>query len=655
MALTLAAAGAAQNLTGSLGTVIPSPISTSVTLTAAESPWVINGDVYVLAGATLTVQPGVTLRSSNGTLAITRGADIVAVGTQDAPITWTSNLDNGTYRAGVCQEWGNLTIMGRAYVNTCRIPTNTAAPSASNFADMEGLFPANTSLNDYGGNDDNDDSGSLAYCSFRYGGRAVANGDELNGLSLGAIGRETDIHHVEVLANVDDGIEIWGGTVNLKYISIWNVGDDSFDIDQGWRGKAQFGLIVQGYSCQGGSASQGSGFGDNAIEMDGAEQCNWQPVTTARLANFTVIGSTPQNPNDSTAGDDLVELRDNCRVQFLNCIFMDGGDNVFDDAVSDNEACNQTANCASLVPSSLARCQTSASTFYATNPFAAPEISPAQAYQAQNPAGNQIEYRGCLFFNNIRPQAYIEAAQNFIINPGTGVSGGGGTNHANNAIVTSSPIQSLTRAAFFSPNGTNNVAPVTFCDPTPANAALNLTAEFPTDGAGFFSEARFAGAFAPGNNWLVGWSAVSQYGLTTSSRANDPILGIEVAGAGGDPAHGAFNPTTGASSTWATGSPVTLSVFNAGPASVSLVVFSEAPANPAAPLAGLPVGFLGLGPQVLIPSVDVLQVAVGAGGTASLPTFTMPAGFSGRTFYSQAFPLDIGTITSSGAQRHIVP
>ena len=67
--------------------------------------------------------------------------------------------------------------------------------------------------------------------------------------------------------NVDDGIEIWGGTVNIKYFNIWNIGDDSFDIDQGWRGKAQFILIVQGYST---NASQGSGVGDNCIETDGA-------------------------------------------------------------------------------------------------------------------------------------------------------------------------------------------------------------------------------------------------------------------------------------------------------------------------------------------------------------------------------------------------
>jgi hypothetical protein len=198
--LTLTAAATAQRLVGSGGTSYPvagpGNITTSVTLTLAESPWEIQSDVYVTNMATLTIEAGVTLRSSLGTLAITQGAKIFAKGTQDAPITFTSTMENGTYRAGVCQEWGNLTIMGNAYVNTCRIPTNTAAPSSSNYSDMEGLFPANTSLNDYGGGNDNDDSGTLSYCSFRYGGRAVFSGDELNGLSLGGLGRETDIDDI---------------------------------------------------------------------------------------------------------------------------------------------------------------------------------------------------------------------------------------------------------------------------------------------------------------------------------------------------------------------------------------------------------------------------------------------------------------------------
>ena len=167
---------------------------------------------------------------------------------------------------------------------------------------MEGLQPpAGSTIAQYGGGNDDDDSGTLDYVSIRYGGRVVGLNNELNGLSLGGIGRGTDIDFVEIMNNVDDGIEIWGGTVNLKHFSIWNIGDDSLDIDQGWRGKAQFGLIVQGYSLD---ANQGSGVGDNCIEMDGAEDSDYQPVTTASLYNMTVIGQ----PVD---GDGATAWRDN--------------------------------------------------------------------------------------------------------------------------------------------------------------------------------------------------------------------------------------------------------------------------------------------------------------------------------------------------------
>ena len=97
----------------------------------------------------------------------------------------------------------------------------------------------------------------LPVAALRRQGASRSN-NELNGLSLGGIGRDTDIHHVEIMNNVDDGIEIWGGTVNLKYFNIWNIGDDSFDVDQGWRGKAQFGLIVQGYSARRGARARAS-------------------------------------------------------------------------------------------------------------------------------------------------------------------------------------------------------------------------------------------------------------------------------------------------------------------------------------------------------------------------------------------------------------
>jgi len=608
-------------------------ISTSTTWTA-NNVYALSGDIYVLPGATLTIQPGTVVASpGNSTLAVCRGAQIIANGTRTAPIIMTSTADRatwtngdpttGTFRQLANNEWGNLTIMGAAYISENQIGTNTPAPNASNYADMEGLSPSNTALNDYGGGNDNDDSGSVSYLSLRYGGRTSAPGIELNGLSLGGIGRNTEMSHVEILNNLDDGIEIWGGTNSIKYFSIWNIGDDSLDIDQGWRGKAQFGLIVQGYS---GVGSQGSGFGDNALELDGAELCNYQPVTTGTLYNLTVIGSPPSSATSGTAGDQLVEFRDNCNMQIRNSIFMDGGDNTIVNGVTDGENGNTGYGCGGTL-SFAARWTTPYTTTSAVNPFA----SPAAAYTAQT-SGNLIDFRDNVFFNNIRPNAYNTANANFVF------AGGSGTANANNAIVTASPITAITRGAFTLVNGTNTTAPVTFLNALPQNDALTAVEFAPNDG--FFTSARFRGAFARGNDWLSGWSATSRFGLTPNSSANVD-LGNARPGRFGVPVH--F--TTG---TWASGTPVTLAVDNIDPAlNIGINVFG-----------GLPIGLPIFG-GTLVPSPDVVTVVVGAAGSAQLGPFNIPAGLSGQSFYTQwaAFDLGVpnGEFSFSNAQLHILP
>ncbi len=637
--LGLVAAASAQSITGSNGVDFSAPFNTSITLDPANNPHVLSGDIYIEPGATLTILPGVRFESNlNSTLAITRGAQIFAEGTQDAPIVFTSNQDTGVYRQDANNEWGNLTVMGSGYISEDETATNTSTPSASNYADMEGLTPAVVGFNDYGGGDDNDDSGTIAFCTFSYGGIASIPGKELNGLSLGGIGRGTDIHHVEILNNIDDGIEVWGGTVNLSYVSIWNIGDDSFDIDQGWRGKAQFGLIVQGASNQG---AQGSGFGDNAMEIDGAERCDWQPVTTAAIHNFTVVGG--DRPAGVNPTDELVEFRDNARVQFLNCIFMDAGKEVINDKVTDGEANNNTTVCGagSAVPQLLTRMTTPATQTYANNPFS----NPAAAYQAQNSAGNLVEFRGCLYYNNNASSAYTEAL-------GYGVFSSfpvAGTNHANNDILVSMPITARQRSATtFIGSGSSNhgVNPVTFLDPTPTGAALSVAEVSPADG--FFRGAPYAGGFAPGNNWLIGWSRTSVYGLTTQRTAgtNEPIHGTENGGAAG-------HPVLYTDCDWSVGSQVTQNLTNL-PLGVGFILFATAPANPIVPTAGIPLGLFGI--DTLIPSSTGAIVVVSGAGQGSYG-FTMPAGnWSGLKFYTQGFAFDAslpnGDFSVSNAQRH---
>ena len=293
--------------------LVSSNITTSTTWTS-DNTYNLQGQIYVLPGATLTIQAGTVVASDTGgggSLAVTKGARIFVNGTRANPVIMTSKADVatwgggrdgegkdsrlGAWREGV-NEWGNLTIMGSAYISEDATPGNTAVPDPDNVAAMEGLVNG-PSTDLYGGGDDDDNSGSISFLSLRFGGRVVNLNNELNGLSLGGVGRDTDIRFVDIMNNVDDGIEIWGGCVNIKYFNIWNVGDDSFDVDQGWRGQAQFGLIVQGFST---NDSQGSGVGDNICETD--EQCRTRDGRSgdarehgddARAASEGTRGSTP--------------------------------------------------------------------------------------------------------------------------------------------------------------------------------------------------------------------------------------------------------------------------------------------------------------------------------------------------------------------------
>jgi hypothetical protein len=478
--------------------------------TVANSPYRLKGQVYFGVGTTLTIDAGVivaNLPADQGSLAIVRGAQIIVNGTQANPVIMTSTNDvatwTGTTGSGSSQmpgnpktgvwreaanEWGNLTIMGDAYISENSVVGNTPVPSPSNVANMEGLVNG-PSTDQYGGGDDNDDSGSIRYLSLRYGGKVVGLANELNGLSLGGIGRNTDIDHVDIMNNVDDGIEIWGGTVNLKNFNIWNIGDDCFDVDQGWRGKAQFGLLVQGYSLD---AAQGSGVGDNCFETDGAEDSSWQPVTTATIYNCTVIGQ----PLD---GDHATAWRDDARVQYRNCIFMDIGERVvsFDNLDGDGASgygFSGTLSWPDTWTTAFNAVPAHANDFttgtYATN------------YPAQT-SGRLAEITDSVFYNNNHATAYTEANLRDVFNPLN-----------NNVMAASSPIQSLTRGPQVIKGG-KLMVPVIGLDPRPANDALVSVNQAPNDG--FFTPSMFRGAFVPNaQSWLCDWTASFAFGFTTT-------------------------------------------------------------------------------------------------------------------------------------------
>ena len=545
--------------------LVTADITTSTTWTSGNT-YNLQNQIYVDPGATLTIEAGTIIASDTnigGSLAICKGAQIFVQGTQFNPVIFTSKADvatwtggdpkTGTWRASA-NEWGNLTILGGAYVSTNQHAGNIATPDAANRLDMEGLVPqfVGDTRQQCGGGDDDEDSGSITFMSLRYGGKVLGLGNELNGLSMGAIGRGTTIHHVDIMNNVDDGIETWGGTVNYKYINIWNIGDDSFDFDCGWRGKAQFGLIVQGYSKD---AARGSGSCDNCCEMDGAEDSSWQPVSTNVFANFTMIGQP-----GAGAGRRASAWRDDDRTQFHNCIIMDIGEQVVKNDVWDGDHCTPPGSGGGYgMGGSLTFAQTWTTAYTNYSSVNAP-ANPADFYKAQS-SGNLAEIRDTVFFRNQAANAYTDANSVNVFDV------------ANNNVQVGSildadgPIQSITRGgAVALQGGTITQLPVIGLDPRPKNDALTSVEWQPADG--FWDGAHYRGAFAPGNSWLHGWTACEAFGFTANDAWTD--LGQGLAGVTG-------NPVLSGTGDLSALSGLTLDLSNANPSSNALLIigFSE--------------------------------------------------------------------------------
>ena len=194
-----------------------------VTLDASKV-YKITGEVNFLDGATLTIPAGTTLYGSTGAsyLAINRGAMIMAEGTADKPIIFTSAEDIADTAGKNDQgKWGGLTILGKSTNNKGE---KTYEAGSQLYGPVEGVATSD------------DNSGVLKHVIIKYSGFEIEKDKELNGLSLGSVGSGTAIENIAVIGSADDGIEIWGGTVNIKNLYIYNAGDDSIDTDQGYVG-----------------------------------------------------------------------------------------------------------------------------------------------------------------------------------------------------------------------------------------------------------------------------------------------------------------------------------------------------------------------------------------------------------------------------------
>ncbi|NQV87681.1 MAG: serine/threonine protein kinase [Woeseiaceae bacterium] len=213
-------------------------------------------------GPTLTIEAGATLafKSSKDFLVVNRGSRIVAVGRVDAPITITSESDVlGTVGPEDVQQWGGMVIDGFGVTNKCAYTGTRGIDlmlAGECHVDSEGS--SGNDENQYGGNNDDDSSGQLEYFIVKHTGATVGNGDELNGITFGAVGRNTIVRNLEAYSTYDDGIEMFGGAVSFEnYVALY-VRDDAIDIDEGWIGTIDNALVIQ-------SATDGN----HCIEADG--------------------------------------------------------------------------------------------------------------------------------------------------------------------------------------------------------------------------------------------------------------------------------------------------------------------------------------------------------------------------------------------------
>jgi hypothetical protein len=521
---------------------VTSDITTSTTWTS-NNVYVLKADVFIAPGATLTIQPGTVIASeivssgknqnTRAALIAQRGARLVAAGTQSQPIIFTSKTDyntwsaanpRGAYRQTASAEWGNLTLLGRGYISENDITTNAASPNANNVAVMEGLvaaFPGDPRVL-YGGGQDDDNSGTLSYVSIRYGGQILSANVELNGLALGGVGRETVINNIDVINGVDDGIEIWGGTVNLKYVSIWNIGDDSLDIDQGWRGKIQFGLIVKGY-CRA-SGAQGSGFGDNAIELDGAEAASYQPVTTGVLYNLTVVGN-PGTGTGANGSDEATAWRDNCNMQIRQSVFTGHGQ-AFVRSENPSDGSGGYGQGGTL--GFAARWSTPFNYMLGSSggPGANAPANPAAFYTAQT-NGNLCEIKDSVVHNfpnatgTFNPPSGFYAAGTTFVGPFAEANALGVFAAANaNVQATSLPMVQLTRGTAIQVTPTQFVSPVAAIDPRAANDAVNAALVAPAPNDGFFTPTTYRGGFSATEVWTCNWTAADNYGFIVTPDQN---------------------------------------------------------------------------------------------------------------------------------------
>ena len=296
-------------------TEVKGDISTNTKWTA-DKIYFLKGTVYVTDGATLEIEPGTIIKgdkASKGALVISRGGKIMAEGTAEKPIVFTSALPAGARAQG---DWGGLILLGKA-------PVNQGVDIS-----IEGIDDDGSGKGKYGGTVENDNSGVLKYVRVEFAGVALSPDNEINGVTFGGVGNGTTVDYVQVYRSGDDSFEWFGGSVNAKHLLAIDTWDDDFDTDFGFHGKIQFALAQRligtaDYSVSNGFESDNDAAGSNKTSK-----------TSPVFSNITILGpitaaadAGKQNPSFQHAA----QIRRNSSLSAFNSVFTGFPEGVYID------------------------------------------------------------------------------------------------------------------------------------------------------------------------------------------------------------------------------------------------------------------------------------------------------------------------------------
>ncbi len=474
-------------------TIVSDNITSNTTWSPAGNPYILDGYIFVTGGATLTIEGGVVIRGLDddpannilpdgtdlgpvtdddenvGALICTRTGRIVTSGSSaQNPIIFTAVSDNLEDPDDLtCADfglWGGLIVLGNATVSSPE-ENRTAEGFVENI--IEGIVtqnPSTEALSRFGGTDDNDDRGVYRYISIRHGGDVLTDGDEINGFTLGGVGRGTVVEFIDVIANADDGIEFFGGTVDMKNAIVTCVVDDSYDYDQGFRGRGQFWVAI--------------GEGNRLGEHDGGDDPDEaEPFSTPVVYNASYFGKPATASSDE---NELIVFRDNAGGTYSNSIFCPG----FEDAIGFEVEYRFDR------PSSF---------FQFSTVINDPVLGAIQA----------LSFEGNVWCQLVEPLISLDVQDG-------GFTGSTQQNRAlSNANNTIGDIDAdNVRATPFST--IPNALPSVTVRPDAVSEVTSGLAPFISNSDGFFQSVDYKGAIDPNGSaqgWLEGWTAPSEYGL----------------------------------------------------------------------------------------------------------------------------------------------